>query len=116
MTACISNEIATTFFYAIAAVVMSVYLFLAARILANAKAQSNDKTIFDGSAFLALVGAHRVQRRHCAGPTPSPQDRALLRRTRAKLMWLSLTVCFVGVLGLALLNSQTCWLQNLRLG
>jgi hypothetical protein len=31
-------------------------------------------------------------------------------------MWLSLAICFVGVLGLAFLNSQTCWLQDLRLG
>lgn len=116
MSSCISNEMAAIFFYGIAAIVTSVFLILAARILANAKAQSDDKTIFNGSVFLALIGTHRVQRRHWAGPAPSPQDHTLLRRTRAKLMWLSLAVAFVGVMLLALLNSQTCWLQNLRSG
>jgi hypothetical protein len=116
MSSCIPNETATIFFYGLVIIVTSVFMLFASRIFAHARTQANDKTIFDGSLFLVLVGVHRAQRRNWNGPTPSAHDRALLLSTRRKLMWLSLAVAFVGVMLLASFNSQTCWLQNLRSG
>ncbi|MGO4676081.1 hypothetical protein AB4Z40_24560 [Bosea sp. 2YAB26] len=114
LSACIPNEIATPAFYAFVAVAASINLFFAARILGNARSRSQDSTHFRGSLFLALVGVHRVQRRRWTGPTPSPQDQALLRHTRLKLLGLSFVTGIVGVALLFLLSSQTCWFQSLR--